>query len=64
MPNMDGLDLLKRYREKVSCSMSLVLTAKSGLEDAFEITRDGAASFLVKPLSVDQLQSEFTSMLH
>jgi len=44
--------------------MFLVLTAKSGLEDAFEITRDGAASLLVKPLSVDQLQSEVASMLH
>lgn len=64
MPNMDGLDFLKRYREKVSTSMFLVLTAKSGLEDAFEITQAGATSFLVKPLSVDQLQSEVASMLH
>jgi len=64
MPNMDGLDLLKRYREKVSCSMFLVLTVKSGLEDAFENTQAGATSFLVKPLSVDQLQSEVASMLH
>ena len=61
---MDGLDFLKRYREKVSSSMFLVPTAKSGLENAFEITQAGATSFLVKPLSVDQLQSEFTSMLH
>ena len=64
MPNMDGLDFLKRYREKVSTSMFLVLTAKSGLEDAYEITQAGATNFLVKPLSVDQLQSEVASMLH
>lgn len=63
MPKMDGLDFLKRYREKVSTSMFLVLTAKSGLEDAFEITQAGATNFLVKPLSVGELQSQVTSML-
>ena len=63
MPKMDGLDFLRRYREKVSTSMFLVLTAKSGLEDAFEITQAGATNFLVKPLSVNELQSQVTSML-
>ena len=63
MPRMDGLDFLKRYREKVSTSMFLVLTAKSGLEDAFEITQAGATNFLVKPVSIDELQGQVTSML-
>lgn len=63
MPKMDGLDFLKRYREKVSTSMFLVLTAKSGLEDAFEITQAGATNFLVKPLSMGELQSQVSSMI-
>jgi DNA-binding response OmpR family regulator len=63
MPNMDGLDFLKRYREKVSTSMFLVLTTKAGLEDAFEITQAGATNFLVKPLSIDEFQSQVSSMI-
>jgi len=63
MPNMDGLDFLKRYREKVLTSMFLVLTTKGGLEDSFEITQAGATNFLVKPLSIDELQSQVSSML-
>ena len=63
MPKMDGLDFLKRYREKVTTSMFLVLTAKPGLEDAFEITQAGATNYLVKPLTVDEFQDQVSSML-
>ncbi len=63
MPKMDGLDFLKRYREKVQSSMFLVLTAKGGLEDAFEATQAGATNYLVKPLTVDVLQEQVASML-
>lgn len=63
MPNMDGLDFLKRYREEVPTSLFLVLTAKTGLEDAFEITQAGATNFLVKPISAEELQDQITSMV-
>jgi DNA-binding response OmpR family regulator len=63
MPKMDGLDFLKRFREKVTSSMFLVLTAKSDLEDAFEATQAGATNYLVKPLSVGELQQQVASML-
>lgn len=64
MPNMDGLTFLKRYREKVESSMFLLLTAKSGLEDVFEATQAGATNYLVKPLTVEELQEQVISMLH
>jgi len=64
MPNMDGLTFLKRYREKVASSMFLLLTAKSGLEDVFEATQAGATNYLVKPLTVEELQEQVVSMLH
>jgi DNA-binding response OmpR family regulator len=64
MPNMDGLTFLKRYRGKVASSMFLLLTAKSGLEDVFEATQAGATNYLVKPLTVEELQEQVVSMLH
>lgn len=64
MPNMDGLTFLKRYREKVASSMFLLLTAKSGLEDVFEATQAGATNYLVKPLTIEELQEQVVSMLH
>lgn len=63
MPKMDGLDFLKRYRERGASSLFLVLTAKDGLEDAFEATQAGATNYLVKPLAVEKLQEEVASML-
>lgn len=64
MPNMDGLTFLKRYREKVASSMFLLLTAKSGLEDVFEATQAGATNYLVKPLTIEELQQQVVSMIH
>jgi DNA-binding response OmpR family regulator len=64
MPNMDGVDFLKRYREKAATSMFLILTSKPGLEDAFEATQAGATNYLVKPVSVETLQQQVVSMLH
>ncbi len=64
MPEMDGLTFLKRFRENVSSSMFLLLTAKSGLEDVFEATQAGATNYLVKPLTVEELQQQVVSMLH
>ncbi len=63
MPKMDGIEFLKRYREKVSTSMFLILTVKSGLEDAFEATQAGASNYLVKPLTAEMLQEQVVSML-
>ena len=63
MPKMNGLDFLKRYREKVASSLFLVLTAKDGLEDAFEAIQAGATNYLVKPVTVEKLRDAVASML-
>ena len=63
MPKMDGLEFLRRFREKVTTSMFLVLTARSGLEDAFDATQAGATNYLVKPIEIGELQSQVSSML-
>ena len=63
MPNMDGLEFLRRFREKVATSMFLILTAKSGLEDVFEATQAGATNYIVKPVTIEELQKQVLRML-
>ena len=56
MPNMDGLEFLKSFREFDDSSMVLFLTVRSDLEGVFEATQSGASHYLVKPVSVEALQ--------
>lgn len=51
MPEMDGLETLRRVRQAIPKSLVVMLTAYGGIEDAVEAMRLGAYDFLIK--SVD-----------
>lgn len=49
MPNMDGLELLKKIKEHDSGIQVLLITSKAGVHSAEDILRAGADFFITKP---------------
>ncbi len=55
LPDMDGLDVLKRIRTHEFPAAVVVITADGSLNRAVEAMREGALDFLVKPFNADRL---------
>ena len=55
LPDMDGLDVLKRIRTHDFPPAVVVITADGSLNRAVEAMREGALDFLVKPFNADRL---------
>ena len=55
MPVMDGMQLLEAIKEDFPEIQVLMMTAFSTIEDAVEAMRLGAADFVPKPFTPDQL---------
>jgi two-component system response regulator HydG len=56
MPEMDGLELLRRIRERDPQIGVIVMTAFASLETAVEALRLGALDYITKPLHVQEIQ--------
>ena len=63
VPQMGGLELLKRVRETQPQVSVLVLTQYGTIESAVEATRLGAADYLTKPFHVDELRSKVERLI-
>ena len=55
MPGLDGFSLLKKIREKGIQTPVLFLTARDSIEDKVKGLDLGAADYLVKPFSLEEL---------
>lgn len=55
MPGMDGLEVLRRIKERSGLTEVLLLTGHPSVPNAFEGVRAGAFDYLLKPHSVDDL---------
>ena len=55
MPEMDGLELLKRMREHDDQLPVVLMTAYGSINDAVEAMKQGAFDFIQKPFEGDQL---------
>ncbi|GAA4044654.1 response regulator transcription factor [Nonomuraea soli] len=55
LPTMDGVELLRRLRQRGVTVPVLVLTAFGSLEDRVEGLDAGAEDYLVKPFEIDEL---------
>lgn len=55
LPGMDGLALLRRARADNDDRIVLIMSAFGGVENAVTAMKEGAASYLAKPIDVDQL---------
>jgi DNA-binding NtrC family response regulator len=56
MPEVDGLELFSRMREKNIASEMIIITGKGSIETAKEAMRQGAYDYLEKPLKIDRLK--------
>ncbi len=55
LPDISGLEVLKRTRAEHSHTETIILTGNASLDSAIEATNKGAFSYLQKPYDIDQL---------
>ena len=63
VPELGGLDLLRRIRQSYPHIAVLVLTQYGTIESAVEATRLGAADFVTKPYHVEDLRAKLDRMV-
>jgi DNA-binding NtrC family response regulator len=56
MPDIDGLEVLRRVREAGISSEVVIITAHSTVESAVEALQEGAVDYVSKPFSPNQLK--------
>ena len=56
MPRMDGMELLRRLRERTGWTCVVLLTAQGSIESAVEAMRSGAWDYLPKPVDPARLK--------
>lgn len=63
MPEMDGLEVLRRLRQEGAQTPVLLLTAKAELEDRVAGLDSGADDYLPKPFAIAELMARVRAML-
>jgi DNA-binding NtrC family response regulator len=63
MPRMDGLSLLKEIRRRSGHIPILVITGFGTIQDAVAVMREGAADYLIKPFSFEELMTKIRSLM-
>ncbi|ATB32580.1 sigma-54-dependent transcriptional regulator [Melittangium boletus] len=63
MPEMSGLDVLRRYRASGGGAPVIVLSALSGADDAMRAMKLGASDYLSKPFGADELEDALSRAL-
>ena len=63
LPDMDGLDVLRRLRERQQAVPVLVLTARDATSDRIEGLEAGADDYLIKPFEVGELTARLRALL-
>ena len=56
MPGMDGVELLKKLRERLPDLAVIVMTAFATVESAVQAMQEGADDYLIKPVHFGQLE--------
>jgi two-component system response regulator HydG len=64
VPQIGGIELLKRVRESFPHIVVVVLTQYGTIENAVEATRLGAADYVTKPFHVDELRGKLERLVH
>ena len=63
LPDMSGLTVLERMRERAPQLPALIITAHANLENAVAAKKLGAAAYLVKPLDLHEVQETLRQLL-
>ena len=64
VPQLGGLELLKRIKEVYPQTAVIVLTQYGTIESAVEATRIGAVDYLTKPFHIPELRSKLERVMH
>ncbi len=57
MPDLTGIDIIKKVKELSPSSIVVVLTGFGSIENAVEAMRVGAFNYLIKPVSPDMIET-------
>ena len=63
LPDMSGIDLLRRMRQSGITSDVIVMTGEGSIRLAVEAMRSGARDFLVKPFGIEKLRQSVAHAL-
>ena len=63
MPDMDGVTVLRKLRERYPDTEYMIITAFAGIDTAVEATRHGAYTYISKPFTPDQIVFEVNRAL-
>lgn len=63
LPNLDGLEILSRVREKEKDVFVLMLTARDTLQDKLAGLKLGADDYLVKPFAFEELLARIQALI-
>ena len=63
MPDLDGMGVLAKLRERDRSIPVIVQTAHGGIETVVSAMRAGAIDFVVKPVSMERLQVSIENAL-
>src|SRR5262249_610174 len=55
MPGMDGLELMRKVRDRDPECIPIVMTAFGAIDSAVKAMREGAADYITKPVNVEEL---------
>jgi len=64
VPQLGGLELLKRIKESYPQTAVIMLTQYGTIESAVEATRIGAVDYLTKPFHIPELRSKLERVMH
>jgi NtrC-family two-component system response regulator AlgB len=60
LPGMDGIEFLKRLRDRHRDVYAIMITAHGSIETAIQATKEGAFDYLTKPFNPDQVRHRIT----
>ncbi len=63
MPDIDGLEVMKRIRGRDADVPILIMTAYGSVSSAVQAMKQGAYDYITKPLDLDDLQAKLTRAL-
>ncbi|MFV0481917.1 MAG: response regulator [Campylobacteraceae bacterium] len=63
LPSMDGLDILKFWREKKVKTPVIILTARDAITQRVEGLNKGADDYLCKPFSLNELHARVSALI-
>ena len=59
LPDMDGIEVLKRVKAAYPATGIIVLTGNASLDSAIDATNWGAFSYILKPYEIDLLTPQY-----